>query len=146
MKKFKFRFNALKKVREYELDKAKEILDEAVVYRMKCEESVVSMEEEIEELINELSKLSSSEKLEIHLIMNMRNFIAVKRLYLANEKEKVKKAFEIEEEKRNEYIASRCEIRKIELIEEKDIERYKKEFLKNESKLLDEMASRKRMI
>lgn len=146
MKKFAFRFSVLMKLKEYEKEKAKEELDESVVYRIRCQEAVAELEEEIEELLNSLSDLSSAERLEIHLIMNMRNFIAVKRLNLANANEKVRLACEAEQQKREIFIEARKECRKLEMIEEKDLVKYKKEQMKYETKILDEISSRKRTI
>ena len=113
MKKFNFRFENVKKIREYESEQAKELLDKAVLNRIECESLIEETEAEINSLISDLSEMTAKEKLEIHLIMNLRNFIAVKRLDKEREERKLVELKKVEEEVREEYIETRKELKKL---------------------------------
>jgi flagellar FliJ protein len=137
-KKFKFRLEAILKLRTEKVDEAKNSLKAILQYRYAKEEEIATLQNNKQEFLTTQHNISKASDMQANkdYVKNLDAQIQKKEI----EKEKI---LEIENERRKRLAEAVKEEKIILKLKEKKYEEYKQELNKEETKFIDEIATKK---
>lgn len=140
--KFKFPFEALRKVRKREEEEAQRTFAEAQARLNECLEGIQNMYKKIDETRLEISRLQfSSEKEKIQKIRGLEEFISGQEIRIKRERQRARELMRDAEDKQIILIDRAQKFKIIDRLKEKRHEAFKKEARDQERAELDEIVT-----
>ena len=143
MKKYYSRYKKIIEIKDLFLKQAEERLNYAILHLQKVEMELEAEQKNLEEAYRFLEQLLREEKLNLFFIGNQHLVIDNLKEKIRHKKTELVTAQEEVEQKKKDYFEAKREKKKIEILEGKQREKFKKYQQKEEIKFLDDIGNRK---
>lgn len=140
MKRYEFRLEAVMKIRRMAEERCKQELGQLMVFRTKKQSQIDSVNADIQSTYKEQETALARGGLKGYEIRSYPENIEARRATIKTIQQDITKLDKQIEFKRHELAEKRAELKVIEKMKEKDFEKYRKEFNKDQNEKLEEQV------